>query len=65
MFSDKRIVGTDLDGTYQNTMVVPAFSESGTWTVEYAVLRDAAGNSRVLTATNLANAGIPNSFTNN
>jgi hypothetical protein len=65
MFDTDRISGNDLDGTYQNTMTVPAFSESGTWTVEWVLLNDAVGNSRYLTAADLANAGFPNSFTNN
>jgi len=65
MFSTNRISGTELDGVYQSTMNVPAFSESGTWNVEYVNLNDAAGNFRRMTATQLANAGHPTSFTNN
>ena len=65
MFSSNRISGDEFDGVYQFNMVVPAFSESGTWNLEYALLRDAAGNSRTMTATDVANAGMPTSFTNN
>ena len=61
----ERVSGTALDGVYSYAMTVPRFAESGTWVVDNALLVDQVGNLRRMTATDLANAGPPNSFTNN
>jgi serine protease len=61
----ERVSGTALDGIHSYAMTVPKFAESGTWIVESALLVDQVGNLRWMTATDLTNAGLPNSFTNN
>jgi hypothetical protein len=63
-FGSSRTSGTSTDGTYKPayTVTLPQHSERGTWTVEYFYLTDQAGNSKRLTAADLANRGFPNSF---
>ena len=41
----QRISGTAQDGTYKSIIVIPRFSESGLWEVEYLLLVDQVGNS--------------------
>ncbi len=40
-----RSSGSDFDGVYTNTMVVPRFSETGVWRLQGLSLMDATGNS--------------------
>jgi hypothetical protein len=61
----ERVSGTALDGTVRYSMTVPAFAESGVWTVEHLLLADQAGNTRWLSASQLAGSGFPTTFTNN
>ncbi len=42
------VSGDTLDGIYSNTIVVPQFSESGTWQLQYLMLVDDVGNTRSL-----------------
>jgi len=44
--------GNSFDGTYQVTVHLGSFSESGVWRIEYVTARDAAGNTAWLTPAN-------------
>jgi hypothetical protein len=58
----KRISGTPLDGTYEATMTLPAYSEQGTWALaEWGGLQlaDKAGNRAYVNSATLAAAGHP------
>ena len=61
----QRISGTALDGTVRYSMIVPAFAESGVWTVEYFMLVDQVGNTRDLTRSQLAASGFQTTFISN
>jgi hypothetical protein len=52
---------TSVSGTA--TATFPRGSENGTWTVQFVFLTDAAGNTRTLATTDLANAGFPTQLT--
>jgi hypothetical protein len=53
--------GTPLDGMYSATFQLPAFSESGTWVMDYVQLQDVATN---VTNAYPAQLGFPSQFTN-
>lgn len=57
-----RVSGTSLDGIYTTSMVLPALSVKGTWSVVDATIRDDVGNRLYLNGENLADRGFPNSF---
>src|ERR1700674_5294023 len=38
--------GTDLNGTWTGSAVIPAYSEAGTWTVSYVYVQDYVGNAQ-------------------
>jgi hypothetical protein len=59
-----RVAGTSLDGTYQGTLVLPQFSEQGTWTFGVGNFDDAAGNSLIVRLADMVAAGLPTSFQN-
>ncbi len=62
-YSSTRVSGTAQDGTYQENVVVPRYSDPGTWTARYTSLRDQVNNARNLTSGDLSAAGFPTSFT--
>src|SRR5437763_440470 len=43
-YAGNLITGTTLDGVYQATLHLPAFSESGNWSVSFVGMRDRDGN---------------------
>ena len=53
------ISGTYLNGTYQCTITIPAYSEAGTWTVPYVFLGDSVGNVRWYYTADLIALGFP------
>ena len=63
-FGSSRISGTPTDGTYKSAypVILPAYSEQGTWTVEYLSLTDQVGNNTRIAGRTLAEAGFPASF---
>jgi hypothetical protein len=54
----QRISGTATDGVYRSTLTIPWHAAPGRWSAS-AVLVDISGNTRTLTATNLATSGFP------
>jgi hypothetical protein len=54
-----RVSGDSHDGVYQVTASVPQFSEAGTWRVLQMFLRDAVGNSTVLSESDVSSRGFP------
>ena len=57
-----RAAGSNLDGVYSNTMILPHYSETGVWTLYYVSLMDAAGNSTNLDLAGLRQLGFPTEF---
>ena len=57
-----RVAGTDFDGIYTNTMILPRFSETGVWTLWDFNLTDGAGNSTRLESPDLRQLGFPTQF---
>ena len=55
----KLISGTDLDGVYQAEVVFPRFIESGTYKTSGFFIFDHAGNSTLVTASELEERGFP------
>ncbi|MBT5866976.1 MAG: hypothetical protein HOH42_15590 [Ilumatobacter sp.] len=55
--------GTVLDGTYEDQVTFPRFSESGTWTVGRIIVRDYAGNWEQYDATQAALGGFTSTIT--
>ena len=53
------ISGTDLNGTWQCQMTIPAYSEAGVWTVSTVYVRDHAGNVKVYYTSDLQALGFP------
>ena len=43
-YTNSLISGNSINGTYQNEITIPQYSEEGTWTVRYIYLNDKAGN---------------------
>jgi hypothetical protein len=58
------ISGTVLDGTYETTITLPQYSESGTWHLEYFLLLDDVGNRKDLSEDYFATLGFPTTFRN-
>jgi len=56
------ISGTVQDGIYRSTLVLPRFSESGTWKLEYVFLEDNVGNRIYLKPAQLDSRKLPTSF---
>lgn len=56
------ISGTAQDGIYRSTLVLPRFSESGTWKLEYVFLEDNVGNRIYLKPAQLDSRKLPTSF---
>ena len=52
-----------LDGTYEDQVTFPRFSESGTWTVGQIIVRDYAGNWEQYDATQAALGGFTSTIT--
>lgn len=57
-----RTAGTDWDGVYTNSMILPRYSETGVWTLQYFDMTDAAGNRTTLDWTALRELGFPTQF---
>lgn len=55
--------GTALDGVYTNTLFMPRYSESGTWSVDTISVTDGAGNRRVLFLNDMLADELPNQIT--
>ncbi len=51
--------GDARDGVYRATLTVPAFSEAGLWYIPELEIRDAVGNRRYFTETDLIGLGFP------
>lgn len=62
-YDSYRKSGTAVDGVYEYTMTLPAFSEKGVWTVTYFDMEDGSSNRTELTGLHLSAAGFPTSFT--
>jgi hypothetical protein len=60
--STKRIEGTIQNGVYQAFLVLPSWSERGTWRVTDLYLRDAAGRSAYRSGDDLAADDFPTTF---
>jgi large repetitive protein len=65
VYLNQQTAGTALDGTVTGVLTVPAFSESGVWTLTSMTVPDAVGNGHVYYTTDLAAQGLPTTFTNN
>ena len=50
--------GTEVSRTFKRTSSFPQDSESGTWTIQYASVRDKVGNSKSYTASELTALGF-------
>jgi hypothetical protein len=57
------ISGTDLNGTWQGQVIVPAYSEAGIWTVNNLFLVDHVGNYRNYSTSDLQALGFPTTLT--
>ena len=57
--SGNLISGTDLNGTWQCEMTIPAFSEAGTWTVLGVEVIDSGGNTKSYNTSDLQALGFP------
>lgn len=53
------ISGTNLNGTYQCTGTIQAYSEAGTWYVDYVYVEDNAGNQQYYYTSDLQSLGFP------
>ncbi|HLG01269.1 MAG TPA: fibronectin type III domain-containing protein, partial [Acidimicrobiia bacterium] len=60
--SFRRVSGTAQDGVYEGEVRMPQHSAQGLWIIDSVQLRDAVGNSRFLTNSDLQAAGFPTSF---
>jgi len=58
-----RASGTPLNGFYGGTVIFPQFSEAGIWKLRVTQLRDTAGNTTTLSASDLAGLGLPTNLT--
>ena len=56
------ISGTNLNGTFQCQMSIPAYSEAGSWTVSYVNMVDNVNNQTTLSASDLLARGFPTKF---
>jgi hypothetical protein len=57
-----RADGSEFDGVYTNTMILPRYSERGVWSLQYFGLVDAAGNNTNLALADLRQLGFPTEF---
>jgi hypothetical protein len=57
-----RSTGSAFDGMWTGNIVFPQFSASGTWTVSFVFVSDAAGNSSDIGTAVLVDAGFPTSL---
>src|SRR5258706_181923 len=55
--------GTNLNGTFQGTMTVPAYSEAGTWTIGYVYVFDAVNNQNYYYTAFFNATASPDTFT--
>jgi hypothetical protein len=55
----QRLTGTNLDGTYRATLVIPAHAEPGAWTLRSAWAIDRAGNTSQLMFDDWVGKGYP------
>ena len=53
------ISGTNLSGTWQCQMTLPAYSEAGTWTLDHVQVQDNVGNVRYYYTSQLQALGFP------
>jgi len=60
--SSNRVSGTAQSGTYSFAVIMPQFSETGTWRLGTAYLRDAVGNSRQVLTADLMAIAAPTTF---
>ena len=60
-----RSTGSANDSSYQGTMTIARFAESGTWTIQYLRISDRLSNSRSYSASDLVALGFPSSFVQN
>jgi titin len=58
-----RISGDGTDGVWEGRLLLPRFSQAGTWRVNTLRVWDAVANTAVLTAADLRAAGVTHSFT--
>jgi hypothetical protein len=65
VYLSQQIAGTPFDSVVTGVLTVPAFSESGVWTLVNMMVPDAVGNQRMYYATDLAAQGVPTTFANN
>jgi hypothetical protein len=61
-YSGVRQSGTEFDGVYTNSMVLPRFSETGVWSLRSFSISDAAGNTSQLEFSDVVNLGFPTQF---
>jgi len=59
IYGSSRISGDALDGIYQGTVVIPQYSEQGTWHLKHLGLGDDVGNQVGFTEAELAGLGFP------
>jgi hypothetical protein len=53
------VSGTDLNGTWAASATIPAYSEAGTWIVDYVLVFDNAGNTQYYYTSDLTALGFP------
>jgi hypothetical protein len=63
-YASALVSGTPLDGVYQGTLSLPAFSEAGTWAVTGVAIYDKAGNQALYSTAQLQTLGFPTTLTN-
>jgi hypothetical protein len=59
----QRAAGDSNDGIYSNTLWLPRFSETGTWSLDSLILMDTAGNERQISLAEALDRGLPAEFT--
>jgi len=58
------ISGSELDGIYEMTLIVPKYSERGTWRLSFLTIVDNVGNRKWLSYDDLVAVGFPTTFRN-
>jgi serine protease len=62
-FTASELISGDVyNGVYETTLTIPRYAEQGTWTVEFAYLRDQVNNNVWLQTADLQNLGFPTTF---
>jgi hypothetical protein len=61
--TENPISGDKNDGTFEVTVTIGQFAESGTWTVFYVSLRDSANNRLTLNGSQISALGFPTQLT--